>query len=359
MAGVRERYWGVSTHAPRAGSDIASVRLLRCASGFNSRSPSGERPPTHFWLVLCLIVSTHAPRAGSDSISVTSTDTTDVSTHAPRAGSDAVICFMQPSLSGFQLTLPERGATNFVQHSFDCTTFQLTLPERGATRASVMHYRPRCFNSRSPSGERPHSQSIAPLFVRFNSRSPSGERPERGDTVLVEVVFQLTLPERGATARTRPTRSRQSVSTHAPRAGSDIYRVLCALPRLVSTHAPRAGSDPHTEGVTVTTSEFQLTLPERGATKADAKIADANRGFNSRSPSGERHLTTSRRNGESSFNSRSPSGERPIPGRAYTAAAISFNSRSPSGERRRQLRNGTHDSAFQLTLPERGATTSQ
>ena len=78
----------VSTHAPRAGSDIRVPCVSTQQTGFNSRSPSGER-------------------------------------HA-----------LQPSWSAspkFQLTLPERGATGTPSTYAVRSAFQLTLPERGAT----------------------------------------------------------------------------------------------------------------------------------------------------------------------------------------------------------------------------------
>ena len=124
--------------------------------------------------------------------------------------------------------------------------------------------------------------------IRFNSRSPSGERryrrlqrgtrhpvsthaPRAGsDTVLHPIqyyvlMFQLTLPERGATPK-----------------GS--FRLLL---RPVSTHAPRAGSD-----------------------KLGARNPFAAASFNSRSPSGERHHLIASVLQRRRFNSRSPSGER-------------------------------------------------
>ena len=103
-------------------------------------------------------VSTHAPLAGSDlSGGLVVSVVIGVSTHAPLAGSDCMAVAMRVREQWFQLTLPLRGATGIA-------------PSR--------RWLKRCFNSRSPCGERhvgmPH-------------------------TVAVE-VFQLTLPLRGATA---------------------------------------------------------------------------------------------------------------------------------------------------------------
>ncbi len=66
------------------------------------------------------------------------------------------------------------------------------------------------------------------------SASPSGAR---------SATFQLTLPVRGATSTPKTPSDRLSVSTHAPRAGSDRSQASAISVDGVSTHAPRAGSD--------------------------------------------------------------------------------------------------------------------
>ena len=167
------------------------------------------------------------------------------------------------------------------------TEFQLTLPERGATNDHGGHIGIEGFNSRSPSGERQGRIHAFRDVLSFNSRSPSGERPPSRSEGVLRSRFQLTLPERGAT-------------------------YLCSAPKEwvhVSTHAPRAGSD-----------------AQRGC---DYVIR---RGFNSRSPSGERHPPQDVRATTDRFNSRSPSGERRSNG-FINPTEGSFNSRSPSGER--------------------------
>jgi len=56
----------VSIHAPRVGSDNASVKLVKYDTCFNPRPPSGERHASTAALWLSLAVSIHAPRVGSD-----------------------------------------------------------------------------------------------------------------------------------------------------------------------------------------------------------------------------------------------------------------------------------------------------
>ena len=104
------RWTQVSTHAPLAGSDVFRAGLKLADVGFNPRSPCGERPV----LLGGFSVSKH------------------VSTHAPLAGSDAACLLMKRPNDPFQPTLPLRGAT---EEKFFLTDF-------------------RCFNPRSPCGER-------------------------------------------------------------------------------------------------------------------------------------------------------------------------------------------------------------
>ena len=78
---------------------------------------------------------------------------------------------------------------------------------------------------------------------------------------------------------------------------------------------------------------FQSTLPARGATRLRDKFSPFEKGFNPRSPRGERLAVISLCRMVSGFNPRSPRGER------LTAAS------TPARQR-----------MFQSTLPARGAT---
>ena len=148
------------------------------------------------------------------------------------------------------------------------------------------------------------------------------------------LIFQPTLPARGATRRAGVRRRSDGISTHAPRTGSDL------------TYQPE--------------TRWQID-------------------FNPRSPHGERPASTAGDGHTSHFNPRSPHGERPTPAAGappeqvisthaprtgsdtpadrHAAGADDFNPRSPHGERHDLLVNGLwHDQIFQPTLPARGAT---
>ncbi len=123
----------VSTHAPRAGSDCALCHGLVGHRRFNSRSPCGERQGKSlaverkltFQLTLPVRGATTDCRSSVLSRCFNSRSPSGerhyriiyvgvhnrVSTHAPRSGSDFSSVSIAAGLPGFQLTLPEWGAT--------------------------------------------------------------------------------------------------------------------------------------------------------------------------------------------------------------------------------------------------------
>ena len=169
--------------------------------------------------------------------------------------------------------------------------------------------------------------------AHFNPRSPCGERRNHEDQEGKTYKFQPTLPVRGATAFIAASRTRQSISTHAPRAGSD---------------------------------------------RVHRRPADTPIHFNPRSPCGERHQTSPYGASQEYFNPRSPCGERlsrvcpggcpagfqptlPVRGATQSPTHLqilqaNFNPRSPCGERPKYSAFAGWVGIFQPTLPVRGAT---
>ena len=122
-----------------------------------------------------------------------------------------------------------------------------------------------CFNPRAPCGARRGA-----LFFRPRPRAFQPTRPVRGATCTFFPAarlcrFQPTRPVRGATVLEEKDPKRESVSTHAPRAGRDSGRKCAGRFGEVSTHAPRAGRD------------HRNRLP-----------CDSGKGFNPRAPCGAR-----------------------------------------------------------------------
>ena len=141
------------------------------------------------------------------------------------------------------------------------------------------------FNPRSPCGERRRYCLIRSSTVYFNPRSPCGERPHYNSRACPRVLFQSTLPVRGATAGRDP-----------------IGGYYCS---------------------------FQSTLPVRGATLTATDIVAPPPNFNPRSPCGERRRACGLRLiPQSDFNPRSPCGERP-PTEQKSLEGLQFQSTLP------------------------------
>ena len=164
-----------------------------------------------------------------------------------------------------------RGATISLIISVSARRFQSTLPMRGATPG----------NSRSA------------LPIRISIHTPhAGSDPHLHRAYAVNGKFQSTLPMRGATQHARRWRLKISISIHTPHAGSDSCTIRFYVIQNISIHTPHAGSDPATIWRRENLTQFQSTLPMRGATSSDrafqARIPD----FNPHSPCGERPITS-------------------------------------------------------------------
>ena len=247
IAGNREGLKGVSTHAPLAGSDLCRFLIATHDTGFNPRSPCGERPTPAGAAVAINPVSTHAPLAGSDT---------------PRAARfTRTACFNPRSPCGERREPPL---------GLGC---------------------PSGFNPRSPCGERrllARLERSAPLC--FNPRSPCGERPYKQEKARAATLVSTHAPLAGSDLGGHDGLAHVGVSTHAPLAGSDAVsscfghcplmgfnpRSPCGerLSRIAFTRRARrrfnprspCGERPRPTSCRRRPIEFQPTLPLRGAT---------------------------------------------------------------------------------------------
>ena len=255
----------ISIHAPRAGSDAPAHLLQQPDFYFNPRSPCGERPSPHmrrfrpryfnprspcgerrdmqptdtlidtFQSTLPVRgatratrrprngvrISIHAPRAGSDARGIFHKGDTLISIHAPRAGSDrhGSLRARNPCIS---IHAPRAGSDARYYDSRPWNLISIHAPRAGSDGGG----------------------DVRPCFITyFNPRSPCGERPSAQRSPTGKPVFQSTLPVRGAT----------------------INRFTSYAFESISIHAPRAGSDP-AFFVNISALQFQSTLPVRGAT---------------------------------------------------------------------------------------------
>ena len=77
----------------------------------------------------------------------------------------------------------------------------------------------------------------------FNPRSLHGERLRQPFSYRRHIVFQSTLPARGATFPAAPIVRSLQISIHAPCTGSDIEYHCIYIFGTISIHAPCTGSD--------------------------------------------------------------------------------------------------------------------
>ncbi len=282
----------VSTHAPLAGSDAVLPPKPCKRLAVSTHAPLAGSDAESYKQRLFQFVSTHAPLAGSDICSISVLVCGNVSTHAPLAGSDQRNRNVEFGAYRFNPRSPCGERLNSWFRLIKLQTFQPTLPLRGATTKSAYWVKfSNGFNPRSPCGERLLPCTYTPHAEGFNPRSPCGERQRPPPNTVSSVLFQPTLPLRGATCGRRP-----------------------ALPGAwVSTHAPLAGSD----------STF-------------LDMIKTMLGFNPRSPCGERPPRRPAWYAIPGFNPRSPCGER-LHTSPTTLPSAGFNPRSPCGERRKTL----------------------
>ena len=236
---------------------------------FNPRSPHGERQFVKGATVRAMFISIHAPRTGSDVVLATNLRNLKfISIHAPRTGSDDERGGIAGEVAEFQSTLPARGATFVVGKPFSWCHISIHAPRTGSDRSAGLPAPVRDhFNPRSPHGERLLGHGVAASVLGdFNPRSPHGERPCSNQRILCNVIFQSTLPARGATARYFIVRRRESDFNPRSPHGERREVVLRSVVLLgISIHAPRTGSD-----------------------QENTPWEDEGRYFNPRSPHGER-----------------------------------------------------------------------
>ena len=355
---TRRSTGGISTHAPRTGSDRC---LTECPAGrgyFNPRSPHGERRAKHRAPKQRRLFQPTLPARGATAFSARCTARRRRFQPTLPARGATIDALTAQRIEAFQPTLPARGAT----HLYAIGKLRLCIisthaPRTGSDQGlSSLRQRRLYFNPRSPHGERRPIRYCPSRRKHFNPRSPHGERH-----FVTQSIFNAL-----------------GISTHAPRTGRDLPRVVRRRGRIISTHAPRTGSDSARAPHITLIFPCQPTLPARGATLVSAATRLTMTHFNPRSPHGERLRCTGKNRNETNVNPRSPHGERRVEMCYITGAMYNFNPRSPHGERRVRVRTfvfvadfnprSPHgerppqlllphpQKTFQPTLPARGAT---
>ena len=139
---------------------------------------------------------------------------------------------------------------------------------RGATLERLQYHRQPNISIHAPHAGSDHTARVSVLVSKdFNPRSPCGERPEYFKTAQERLMISIHAPHAGSDlALTRALHKERTISIHAPHAGSDpgndhflgFLLFQSTLPMRGATTQPRKA---------FSSSVFQSTLPMRGATK--------------------------------------------------------------------------------------------
>ena len=202
----------------------------------------------------------------------------------------------------------------------------------------------------------PH-QSDHQFQRNFNPHSPCGER--RGFSAPSSASFSISIhtPHAGSDNFVTGTLPMVSISIHTPHAGSDdVVGKNLVLGIVISIHTPHAGSDLSLYLGIRNLTEFQSTLPMRGATPFTRWAAMQATYFNPHSPCGERLECVNSISSSVSISIHTPhAGSDGLwhrkPGRWRR-----FQSTLPMRGATPKTRFYTAVDIFQSTLPMRGAT---
>ena len=204
------------------GSDFKPLCGLGERIYFNPRSPRGER--LRYLQNGCNAdrISTHAPRVGSD-LTVTEFPARqlDFNPRSPR-GERRCACGKPCAVYDFNPRSPRGERRKSRTKPTRWKVFQPTLPAWGATTFDQIVNQILNISTHAPRvGSDEESKGIGQRCTHFNPRSPRGERQKFSHHKAKIPKFQPTLPAWGATCCCCAQGERKSISTHAPRVGSD------------------------------------------------------------------------------------------------------------------------------------------
>ena len=115
-------------------------------------------------------------------------------------------------------------------HPWVGSRFQSTLPLRGATLGRSISLTRFSISIHAPlTGSDVIVGGLKDLAPDFNPRSPYGERHIIYINAMFIVIFQSTLPLRGATGYDWQAGTTRKISIHAPLTGSDLLRQVRAV----------------------------------------------------------------------------------------------------------------------------------
>ena len=174
---------------------------------------------------------------------------------------------------------------------------------------------------------------------------------------IFDILFQSTLPLRGATVTLRPQSLIRRISIHAPLTGSDTGSANTEPESTISIHAPLTGSD-YSAMTICLSADISIHAPLTGSDRNYLIFWSPEKIFQSTLPLRGATLTPNPCQLSVPISIHAP-----LTGSDRTAAIIRhswmhFNPRSPYGERLTITVQERECRIFQSTLPLRGATDS-
>ena len=212
----------ISIHAPRTGSDASPPNGGASTAHFNPRSPHGERPRRCRWRTPRSGFQSTLPARGATGALLRTDRNQPISIHAPRTGSDMPFSIISRQDLPFQSTLPARGATYTVLHKSNISDISIHAPRTGSDRRRTHRRLPCHISIHAP---RTGSDRVLPICrispPDFNPRSPHGERRRLVSRVRWDAKISIHAPRTGSDKIKKGARNGAGISIHAPRTGSD------------------------------------------------------------------------------------------------------------------------------------------
>ena len=258
----------ISTHTPLAGRDRNLLSGPSWMSDFYSHAPRGARP-----------MLSGLPRTWSDFYS-----------HAPRGARPASRKILT-SHSGFLLTRPSRGATNFFKNRkrLFCISTHTPLAGRDGGSGKLLRTHVEFLLTRPSRGATGVDDGKGGIMYDFYSHAPRGARLNPRMRSVLNSIISTHTPLAGRDAGMVRVPLDGCISTHTPLAGRDSVVGWGIQPKPISTHTPLAGRDQYGRGIRRCHADFYSHAP-RGARQNvsvdDSVITD----FYSHSPRGARPM---------------------------------------------------------------------
>ena len=170
----------------------------------------------------------------------------------------------------------------------------------------------------------------------FNPRSREGSDILCGRILLLDVLFQSTLPRRERQRGGWSSDGVLKISIHAPAKGATQTISVATATQVISIHAPAKGATKDS-GISATSSKFQSTLPRRERLNEGFALNNLQSDFNPRSREGSDKFAFPT-NEDDIISIHAPAKGATIPPMTFTKLIMPFQSTLPRRERQMSIK---------------------